>query len=303
MRIAVLGAGGVGGYFGALLARAGHDVVLFARGANLAAIRANGIIIRDEEGEFSVPIGATDSPANLGSPELVIVTVKSYSLSEVAPVARTLALEGGTILPLLNGVEAADDLERAGVPRAQIVGGLTNVSAHKQAPGVIVRAMWKQRVVLGEFDGSSSARTERFAEALRDGGIDASTSNKIVVDLWRKFNQLCAMAAACGMARSSVGGIRGTPLGHQLVERAVFEIAAVGRARGVAIPVGQEVEVIAAIDALPASMKPSFVLDLERGNQTELNVLSGAVSRFGRECGVPTPIHDTATAVLSARSA
>lgn len=302
MKIAVLGAGGVGGYFGALLARAGHDVVLFARGANLAAIRANGIVIRDEKGEFSVPIGATDSPAGLGQPELVIVAVKSYSLSAIAPVARALAVEGATILPLLNGVEAADDLEHAGVPRSQIVGGLTNVSAHKEAPGVILRALWKQRVVLGELDGSSSGRAERIAEALRDGGIDASTSNRIVVDLWRKFNQLCSMAAACGMARSSVGVIRSTPLGHQLIERAVFEIAAVGRARGVAIPAEQEADVIAAIDALPGTMKPSFVLDLERGNQTELDVLSGAVSRFGRECGIPTPIHDTATAVLIARA-
>jgi 2-dehydropantoate 2-reductase len=303
MRIAVLGAGGVGGYFGALLARAGHDVVLFARGANLAAIQADGIVIRDDEGEFSVPIAATDSPASLGRPDLVIVTVKSYSLSEVAPVARTLAAAGGAILPLLNGVEAADDLERSGVARSQILGGLTNVSAHKEAPGVIRRALWKQRVVLGELDGQSSERAERFAGALRDGGIDASTSNKIVVDLWRKFNQLCAMAAACGMARTTVGVMRSTPLGHQLIERAVYEIAAVGRARGVAIPSDQEAEVVAAIDALPGTMKPSFVLDVERGDQTELAVLSGAVSRFGRECGVPTPIHDTATAVLSAREA
>ena len=276
-----------------------HDATLFARGANLHAIRANGIVIRDEKGEFSVPIGATDSPAELGGAELVLVTVKSYSLAQVAPIARDLALGGAVILPLLNGVEADDDLERAGVPRAQLLGGLTNVSAHKEGPGIIRRALWKERVVLGELDGTISDRATRIVGALRLGGIDAATSNRIVVDVWRKFNQLCAMAAACGMSRRSVGAIRGTPLGHLLIERAVAEIAAVGRARAVAIPVDQEAEVIAAIDALPDSMKPSFLLDIELGNQTELDVLSGAVSRFGREVGIATPIHDTAAAVLA----
>ena len=303
MRIVMLGAGGVGGYFGALLARAGHDVVLFARGANLAAIRADGIIIRDDKGEFAVPIGVTDSPAELAGAELVIVAVKSYSLSEIAPVARDLAIGGAAILPLLNGVEAADDLERAGVPRAQILGGLTNVSAYKEAPGVIHRALWKERVVLGELDGTLSERAARFVEALRQGGIDAETSTRIVVDLWRKFNQLCAMAAACGMARSNVGGIRNSELGHLLIQRAIAEISAVGRARGVPIPANQEAEVIASIDVLPETMKPSFLLDLERGGRTELDVLSGAVSRFGRETGIATPIHDTAAAVLAARGA
>ncbi len=303
MRIVMLGAGGVGGYFGALLARAGHDVVLFARGSNLDAIRANGMIIRDEKGEFAVPIDATDSPAGLAGAELVIVAVKSYSLAEVAPVARDLAVGGATILPLLNGVEAADDLERDGVPRAQIIGGLTNVSAYKEAPGVIRRALWKERVVLGELDGKASERTTRFAEALRLGGIDAETSTKIEVDLWRKFNQLCAMAAACGMARSNVGTMRSTVLGRLLIQRATAEIAAVGRARGVSIPPQQEKDVMESIDLLPATMKPSFLLDLERGGKTELDVLSGAVSRFGRETGVATPIHDTATAVLSVRTA
>ncbi len=301
MRIAIIGAGGVGGYFGALLARAGHDVVLYARGDNLAAIRANGITIRDVNGSFSVPIGTTNSPAELSGSEFAIVAVKSYSLADVAPVVRTLALGGATIVPLLNGVEAATDLERAGVPREQLLGGQTNVSAFKVEPGVIQRALWKERIVVGELDGVLSDRVMGLVEALRSADIEAIATTNIVVELWRKFNMLCAMAAACGMARSDVGGIRDTELGHLLIERAVAEIAAVGRARGVIIADTQEADIMRGIESLPTTMKPSFLLDIESGGPTELDVLSGAVSRFGREARIPTPIHDTAAAVLARR--
>ena len=302
MRLAILGAGGVGGYYGALLARAGHDVVLYARGDHLAAIRGRGITIRDTNGEFSVSLSASDDARDLAGADFVIVAVKSYSLGEIAPVARDLALAGATIVPLLNGVEAADDLQSAGVPRAQILGGQTNVSAFKAAPGVIERALWKARVVVGELDGKESARAKRLAEAFRSADVEATATTEIIVALWRKFNMLCAMAAACGMARSNVAGIRDTSLGHLLIERAVAEIAAVGRAKGVAIPASQEVETMRSIDALPGTMKPSFLLDVERGGPTELGVLSGAVSRFGRATGIATPIHDTAAAVLAHRN-
>jgi len=302
MRIAILGAGGVGGYFGALLARAGHDIVLYARGDNLNAIRARGITIRDANGSFSVPIGATNDPAELAGASFAIVAVKSYSLTEIAPVARELALTGTTIVPLLNGVEATQDLERGGVPRAQLLGGQTNVSAFKVEPGVIHRALWKERIVVGELNGQISERVMVLVDVLRSGGIDAIATTNITVELWRKFNMLCAMAAACGMARSNVTGIRDTALGHLLIERAVAEIAAVGRAKGVPLPDAQEADIMRGIDALPGTMKPSFLLDVERGGRTELDALSGAVSRFGRDVGVPTPVHDTAAAVLAHRN-
>jgi 2-dehydropantoate 2-reductase len=298
----MLGAGGVGGYFGALLARAGCDVVLYARGANLAAIRDSGITIRAGEDSFTVPIAATNDPAETAGADFAIVAVKSYSLLDIAPLARDLAIGGATIVPLLNGVEAADDLARAGVPAEQILGGLTNVSAFKTAPGVIQSAAWKEHVTVGELGGGSSERAALLAGTLRSAGIGATVTDQIVVELWRKFNMLCAMAAACGMARSNVAGIRDTELGQLLVNRAVGEIAAVGRARGVPLPDSQEADALRGIAAVPGTMKPSFLLDLERGGPTELDVLSGAVSRFGRETRVPTPIHDTAAAVLAQRT-
>lgn len=298
MRIAVIGAGGVGGYFAAVLARAGNDVVLLARGEHLAAIRAKGLAIRGERESFTLPLPATDDPAELAGADLAIIAVKSYSLGEVAPIAAALALEGAAIVPLLNGVEATDDLVRDGVPRDQLLGGLTMVSAAKREAGVIDVVSWRTQITVGELDGTLSPRAQRIALTLEGAGIEATATDEIQVALWRKFNMLCAMAAACGLARSDVQGIRDFPLGRRLIERAVSEIASVGRARGVPIPSDQESETMRRVDALPGKMKPSFLLDLERGGPTELDVLSGAVSRYGDETGVPTPVHDTAAAAL-----
>lgn len=144
-----------------------------------------------------------------------------------------------------------------------------------------------------------SARAEAIAAAMRSAGDEAVATAEIVLELWQKFNMLCACAAACGMARSDLGTVRDTELGRLLIDRAVREIAAVARAMHVPIPANQEAEALAKIAALPATLKPSFVLDIERGGPTELDVLSGAVSRFGRQTGVHTTVHDTAAAVLA----
>jgi 2-dehydropantoate 2-reductase len=299
MRIAIVGAGGVGGYYGAKLTQAGHDVTILARGEHLAAIRKNGMVIKDHDTTFAVPVNATDRAEDLRGADWAMLAVKSYSVAELAEVIVMLAKDGAAIVPALNGVTTAETLEAAGVPRAQILGGTTIMNAHKTAPGVIERLSKKERFAVGELDGTMSARVQSIADAMESAGDEAVATREIVLELWQKFNMLCACAAACGMARSELGTIRDTELGRLLIDRAVREIAAVARAKGVPIPANQEEEALARIAALPATLKPSFVLDIERGGPTELDVLSGAVSRFGRETGVPTPVHDTATAVLA----
>ncbi len=303
MRIAILGAGGVGGYYGGLLARAGNPVAMLARGSHLAALRARGIEVRMPGETFLAPVEAVDAagdPVRLGEVELAILAVKSYSLPEIVPTVRQVAAAGAVILPLLNGVEVADRLLAGGVPATNLLGGLSRISAARVAPGVVERRSPFQQIVVGELGGGISERAERIAAVLRDAGVEgAMASSDITADLWRKFAFIATMATACGLARSPVGPLRATPLGHLLIERAVGEVVAVARARGVALDADEETKVVAIIDRMPETMKPSFLLDLEAGGPTELDDLSGAVARLGRQAGVQTPVHDTATAALA----
>jgi 2-dehydropantoate 2-reductase len=290
----------VGGYYGGALARAGHRVTLLARGAHLAAIRARGLEVRTPEGPFTVEVDAVDDAAALGAADFAIVAVKTYSLADVLPAVRLLAQRGADVLPLLNGVEAASRLVEGGVARARVLGGLTQVSVAKVAPGVVERKSPFQNIALGELSGGTSPRAERIALAFREAGAQARVSEDIVADLWRKFAFIASMAAACGLARAPIGPVRDAPFGKALLERAVREAIAVARARGVRLAGDDEAKILAFIDGLGAAMKPSFLLDLEAGGPNELDDLSGAVSRLGREAGVETPVHDTATAALAA---
>jgi len=300
MNIAILGAGGVGGYYGGILARAGHRVALLARGAHLEALRERGLEVRTPEGTFTVAVEAVGDADELRGIELAVVAVKSYSLAEMAPAARLLGERGAVVLPLLNGVEAADRLIEAGVPGERVLGGLTEISAVRIGPGIVERRSPFQRVVVGERAGGASERAERIAAAFREAGAEARASNDITVDLWRKLAFISTLSAACGLARTSIGPVRKAPLGNLLIERALREVTAVARARGVPLPADVEEKLLGFVSGLPDAMKPSFLLDLEAGGPTELDDLSGAVSRLGRQSGVETPVHDVATAALSA---
>lgn len=303
MKIAILGAGGVGGYYGGILARAGHDVAILARGAHLEALRTQGLEIRAPEGTFTVPVQATDDPAALGAVDYAILAVKNYSLAEISPAVRTVAEAGAVIVPLLNGVEVSDRLLAAGVPPEKILEGLTEISAAKAAPGVIQRTSPWARIVVGERDGGASGRAERIVAAFREAGAEARVSADITADLWRKFVFIASMATVCGLARSPVGPIRSDSLGRLLIERAAREVIAVARALGLDLGESEPARIMSFVDTLPPTAKPSFLLDLEAGGSTELDDLSGAVSRLGRKAGVETPMHDVATFVLAPRPA
>ncbi len=303
MKIAILGVGGVGGYYGGALARRGHAVGMLARGANLDALRSRGIEVRTPDETFVAKVEATDDPARLGGTELTILAVKGYSLAEVVPAVKLLAMGGATVVPLLNGVDVADRLMSAGIPAERLLGGLTHISVARVAPGVVERKSPFQRIVVGELAGGVSDRAERIASVFREAGAEVTVSADIVADLWRKFAFIASMAAACGLARSSVGPVRKAPFGHLLFERAVHEVLVVARARGISVGEDEEAKTLQLIDSLADGIKPSFLLDLESGGPTELDDLSGAVCRLGRLAGVPTPIHDTATAALGVQSA
>ena len=264
-------------------------------------MRERGLEVRTPEGTFTAPVAAPDDPAALGRVDFAIVAVKTYSLPEIAPAARLVAEAGADVLPLLNGVDAADRLIAAGVPDARVLGGLTEISVARVAPGVVERRSAFQRVVVGERAGGVSERAERIVAAFASAGAEARVSTDITADLWRKLAFISTMAAACGLSRSPVGPVREAPLGHLLIERALAEVLAVGRGLGVALGEEDGAKILGFIDSLPPPIKPSFLLDLESGGPTEIDDLCGAVARLGRRAGVETPVHDTATAALSVR--
>jgi len=301
MKFAILGAGGVGGYYGGLLARNGHQVCVLARTVNLAALRERGLEVRTPEGSFTASVQSSDNVKDFSGVDCALVAVKNYSLAEIAPAAAFLASQGALIVPLLNGVEVVDQLVANGVPQEQLVGGLTAISVVRTAPGVFERRSPFQRVVLGELGPSQPERKRRIeaiAQAFREAGVDASVSPDITADLWRKFAFIASMAAACGLSRTAIGPLRATPLGHLLIERAVREVISVARAHKVALADDEAERTIKTIDGLPDAMKPSLLIDLEAGRLTEIDDLSGAVSRLGKACGVETPVHDTAAAAI-----
>jgi 2-dehydropantoate 2-reductase len=301
VKIAVLGAGGVGGYYAAVLARAGQDVSLLARGEHLAAIRERGLEVREPDGDpWRVPVSAVERPADMPDAEVAFVAVKSYSLQAIAAAAADLAGRGAVVVPLLNGVDIVQRLVNAGVPEPSLLAGLTYVSALKAGPGVIELKSDFRRVIVGEPGGGPSQRAEHVAAAFAGTAVDARATTDIQVELWRKFVFIAAISAACGLARAPIGPVRDAPRGRLLLERAVREVVAVATARGVALPRGEAEEVIRRLDGLAPGLSPSFLLDVQAGGPTELDILSGAVSRLGAEVGVDTPVHDTTTTAITA---
>lgn len=301
-RVAVLGVGGIGGYYAGLLARAGHDVFALARGANLIALRERGVVVRTPDEEWDSTITASDDSADLSesfeADDLVLVTTKSYSLDEIAPDVKRFAERGALVVPLLNGVEAADRLIELGVPRQQMIGGVTYISAVRTEPGVFERRSAFERVIVGELPKGVSARTQKIATVIAEAGAEAAASEDITLALWQKFVFLASIAAACGLTRQPIGPVRDTPLGARFIERAVREAVSVGRARGVALPKDEEARVLKQINSLPAATQPSLLLDLQAGSRTEVDVLSGAIARFAEDVGVETPIHDVAALII-----
>jgi 2-dehydropantoate 2-reductase len=303
MHVTVIGAGGIGSYYGGLLARAGHAVTLVARGAHLGALRAGTLTVRTPDAEFGAPVRAIGVDAEPGAADLVLVAVKSYDLPAVTPLVGRLTAAGALAIPFLNGVDALPFLAASGVEESRLLGGIAHVSAVRVRPGVVERRSAYDQVVVGEPAGGLSSRALAMADVFRTAGAEARASASIEVELWRKFIFIAAVAAACGLARRAIGAVRAAPCGPQLLERLVTETAAVGRAAGVALGPDEEATTLKLIGDLPDAMRPSLLLDLLAERRTEVEALSGAVVRRARALGLDAPAHETAFAALSATTA
>ena len=291
MKIAVMGAGGIGGCYGALLARAGNDVTLIARGAHPAAIKEKGLQLVQPEGDFTVDVKATRDPSKIGPVDLVIFSVKSHQNSKAIPLIKPLIGEETTVLTIQNGVESADELGQVhGAER--VLPGSAYVLSNVFSPGVIKQLSPVPRVVFGESNGDRSQRAVAVQAAFREADIDAELSGDISKVLWSKLLYNSPANGMASAARLSPRDLMEYPEGSALFRSAIQEVANVATAHGVHL--GQE-DVQGAMDliaARPLGARGSMQADLEAGRPLELEAIVGSVGRIGRKVNVPTPVFD-----------
>jgi len=301
MRIAILGSGAVGGYYGAKLARAGHDVTFIARGAHLAAIRERGLQIRSPMlGGFTVTAHAEEDPSRVGAVDVVMVAVKAYDNRTALPRIAPLVGSATTILPLQNGVDSAAEIaERFG--EAPVIGGVTYIATALTAPGVIEQTGTHRRIVLGEVFGPLPRLSERVTaiqQALAGADIQAEAVPDGRVPIWEKFIFLVSLAAFTGAARLPIGPLWSDPMIRERFLEGSREIEALARAEGV--PVADDVvdRIDKYVEGIPGSMRSSLLIDLSQGKPIEVEQLQGSVVRRAAALGVNVPIISTLYAVL-----
>jgi 2-dehydropantoate 2-reductase len=298
MRIAVVGAGGVGGGFGAALAKAGADVTFIARGAHLAAMKSDGLQIESPRGDTHlVPTQATDDPETVGKVDVVLFCVKLWDLESAGEHIKPLVGSGTAVIPLQNGIDAAERLTPI-LGREAVMGGVAQISASIIKPGTIRQVGTFMRMIFGEFDGKRSKRAEDFLALCQKAGFDATLSDQILTELWMKFIPLATNASMTAATRLPIGKLRDDPDIKAIFLACITEVIDVGRAKGIALPADALGKTLDFLGHAPPAMKASMALDLERGNRLELPWLSGKVVELGREQGIPTPTHDILYALL-----
>lgn len=299
MRIVILGSGGVGGYFGGRLAAAGTDVTFVARGAQLAALRHDGLKLLSPRGNLHIPrVKTAATIVEVEAADLVVVAVKLWDTQTVAASLAPLAKRGATIISLQNGVQK-DDLLRRYVPSEAVMGGVCYIAAAISEPGVIRHTGTMQRLAFGEYGGRQSARSEAFLAACSKAGIDAELSEAIERLIWEKFVFLVGLSGMTSRFRAPIGSIRQDPGKRAMLLESMREVVEVGRARGVPLRPDFAEDRLAFCDTLPAAMTSSMEVDLERGSRLELPWLAGAVVDLGAQLGIATPANAAIVAALT----
>jgi len=292
MNVAIVGAGGVGGYFGGRLAQAGEDVVFIARGEHLRAMRGNGLRVDSINGDFRVdPVRATDDPATVGEVDYILVAVKTWQLPDAIETMRPMVGKTTSIVPLLNGVEAPDQLANAfGAER--VLGGTCSVISMITGPGHVRHAGAHPTIKFGELDHRPSERGERLRNAFsRTEGVQVEVPEDIHVAMWNKYIFIALWGGAGAVTRAPAGVIRSLPETRALLERAMEEIFLLARARKVAMEREAISRAMAFIDALPYEGTASMQRDIMAGRPSELDAQNGTVVRLGKEAGVATPVN------------
>lgn len=291
MRILVMGSGGVGGYFGGRLAAAGNDVTFVARGAHLAAMQENGLLLDSQLGEALIkPVKAVSDPAAAGKPDIIMFATKMVDAESAAAQLKSVAGPDTIIIAFQNGVEGAEVVKRI-VPAAHVVIGVARIASHIPRPGVIEHGSKFARIEFNELDGSKNEKLEEFHKLCKAAGIDAIMPADIRRAQWIKFAMLAPFSGITALTGHAAGELRAAPGTYALIKSAVQEVIDVATAEGVAIKPDDFDGVMKTIDQLPDGMIASMAHDKRAGKPLEINWLSGGVARAGARHGVPTPTH------------
>jgi 2-dehydropantoate 2-reductase len=292
MRFAVVGTGGVGAYFGGRLAQAGESVAFVARGAHLTAMREHGLRVDSVAGDFVIaPVEASDDPARIGPVDVVLVGVKAWQVRETARTLGPLLGPRTFVVPLQNGVEAAGQLTEVLGPE-RVIGGLCKIVSAIVAPGHVRHSGVPPRVEFGERDGSRSDRVEALRQAFeRAQGVSAVVPDDVEAAIWEKFLFIAPVSGVGAVTRQPVGAMREIPQTRALIERAMFEVAALARAKGVNLSDAAVARNMRYVDGLPPDATASMQRDIMEGRPSELEQQNGAIARLGDEAGVPVPVN------------
>lgn len=298
MRIAIMGSGGLGGYFGARLAQGGADVHFIARGRHLEAMRRDGLRIEGPEPMHLPKVQATDQPSEVGVVDIAMLAVKLWDTEQAIEQMRPMIGPDTAIVSFQNGV-LKDQYLRAAFPERQLMGGVGYVATTIASPGVIRQTGPMQRLLFGEFDGSRSARGEALLAACLAGGIHAELSTSILREIWQKYVFLVGLSGTTTTMRRTIGPIREHPQTRQFLIDVMQEVVAVGRAHGVDLSPDYVNAALQRADTVAPDMTSSMHHDLERGNRLEVRWLSGGVVELGRAKGVETPLNRAIADILA----
>jgi 2-dehydropantoate 2-reductase len=292
MKILIMGTGGVGGYYGGLLAQQGNEVTFISRGAHLYAIRHEGLKVKSIHGDFTVfPANATDDPVKVEPVDLILFCVKTYDTDDAAAAIRPVVDLQTVVMSLQNGVDAAERIGKV-VGAEHVIGGVTWLSSAVEAPGVIKQISQFRRIVLGELAGGRSERIQSIFEVLNPTGIEVEISENIQKILWTKFVFISAASAFGSLTRLPMGEYRSVPATRRLISDIMKEVEALARVQGIPLDPDVVEKSLEFMDNASPHIKPSMQLDVESGHRTELESMVGVIGRKGRELGVPTPVAD-----------
>jgi 2-dehydropantoate 2-reductase len=292
MRVAIFGAGAVGGYFGGRLAQAGEDVVLIARGEHLRALQTHGLRVDSVVGDFVVdPVAATDDPTAVGVVDAILVSVKAWQVPQVAADMRPMVGPETFVVPLENGVEAPSQLAKV-LGERHVLGGLCRIISALAEPGHVRHTGINPTITFGELDGRHTERAQRLRDAFqRASGVTPEVAPDIRAAMWEKFLFIASFSGLAAVTRAPVGILRSLPATRRMLEDAMREIVAVAEALDIALPQEAVGQTMAFIDSLPREGTASMQRDVMAGHPSELEAQNGAVVRLGQEAGVATPLH------------